>query len=203
MRNDIKIHRQKLIEFLNAVQATDQRGNMLLVEEAIENAINIILEQADKGGKLMVIGNGGSAAIASHMAIDFWKNAGIKALAFNDGALLTCVSNDHGYSHVFEKSIEMFAEYNDVLLAFSSSGNSENILRGVVAAQEKQGRIITFSGFKEDNLLRKTGEINFYVPVAHYGFVEVIHHALCHCFIDVIIQNKSKLTEKATVHESH
>ena len=47
MRNDIKIHRQKLIEFLNAVQATDQRGNMLLVEEAIENAINIILEQAD------------------------------------------------------------------------------------------------------------------------------------------------------------
>ena len=144
MRTFIKDEIEKICSVLSSFQHDAQ---LLRNVEEISRQCTDVLR---RGRKILFAGNGGSAAIASHMAIDFWKNAGIKALAFNDGALLTCVSNDHGYSHVFEKSIEMFAEYNDVLLAFSSSGNSENILRGVVAGQEKQGRIITFSGFKEE-----------------------------------------------------
>jgi len=201
MREDIRQNRINLKHMFDAVEATNHAQKVLISDEALENAIHLILEQASNGGKLIFIGNGGSAAIASHMATDFWKNAGIKAMAFNDSSLITCVSNDHGYEYVFEKSIEMFGEPGDVLMAISSSGKSENILRGVNAAQKKGLRILTFSGFKSDNPLRREGDVNFYVPAEHYGYVEVIHHALCHCLIDVIMKNKSKKAERAISHE--
>ena len=201
MREDIRQNRNNLKQLFDAIETTDRSRKALISDEALETAIHVITEQAALGGKLIFIGNGGSAAIASHMATDFWKNAGIKAIAFNDSSLLTCISNDHGYEYVFEKSIEMFGEPSDVLIAISSSGKSENILRGVTAAQRKGLRVLTLSGFKSDNPLRGQGDINFYVPASHYGHVEVIHHAICHCLIDVIIKNKSKKTERAISHE--
>ena len=201
MRDSIRQNRQTLKKLFDSIVATNAQGIPFLAEEAIENAIGIIMEHAQSGGKILLIGNGGSAAIASHIATDFWKNAGIKATAFNDSALLTCLSNDLGYKHVFEKSVEMFADPKDVLIAISSSGQSENILRAVAAARVKDLRVITYSGFKADNPLRSKGEINFYVPASHYGHVEVLHHSLCHCLIDIIIEHKAKLMEKAQSHE--
>ena len=206
MIEKIKQNRETLKKVFDRVEATDRKGTSLLVDEALEDAMNLISACAAAGGKVMFIGNGGSAAIASHMATDFWKNAGVKAVSFNDSVLLTCLSNDEGYAHVFEKSIEMFAESKDLLIAISSSGKSENILRGVDAAHEKGGQVVTFSGFTPDNPLRKKGEINFYVPASHYGHVEIIHHALCHCFVDVLIANRikiseTKLREKVLSHE--
>ena len=126
------------------------------------------------------------------MSTDYWKNGGIRAIAFNDSSLLTCISNDYGYKHVFEKPIEMFAEKGDILIAISSSGKSENILRGVQAARTSQCKVITFSGFKNDNPLRSMGDYNFYVPSPAYGPVEIIHLSICHCICDAIIQEKSK-----------
>ena len=202
MREHIRENRRRIKELFDLVETTDAAGASQLVEEALENSISLIVEQVNAGGKLFFIGNGGSAAIASHMATDFWKNTGIRAMTFNDSVLLTCVSNDEGYQHVFERSIEMFAEPKDVLIAISSSGKSENILRAVAKAKEKKIAVITFSGFQPDNPLRSRGEINFYVPTCHYGHVECIHHFLCHSFIDTIIANKSKLLiERAMTHE--
>ena len=149
------------------------------------------MAQAASGQKIIFIGNGGSAAISSHMAIDFWKNGGMKAISFNDGPQLTCIGNDYGYKHVFEKPIEMFADSGDILIAISSSGKSENILLGVQAAGLKGCRIITLSGFDENNPLSSIGEFNFYVPSKSYGPVEVIHHSICHCIIDTIMKGKS------------
>ena len=193
MKKDIRESRQNLKRLLDSVVATDNLGVAGPLERALEDAIKLIVGQNQAGGKLLFIGNGGSAAIASHMATDFWKNAEIRALAFNDSVSLTCVSNDHGYPYVFEKSIGMFGESRDVLIAISSSGKSENILRATLLAREKGLRIITFSGFEPTNPLRGQGHINFYVPAAHYGYVEVIHHSLCHCLIDVILKNKLKV----------
>jgi D-sedoheptulose 7-phosphate isomerase len=121
------------------------------------------------------------------MAIDFWKNGGIRALAFNDASLITCIGNDFGYAHVFEKPIGMFADAGDVLFAISSSGRSENILNGVRAAASRGASVVTLSGFTRDNPLRGMGEVNFYVPVSHYGHVEVIHQYICHCVLDTIM----------------
>jgi D-sedoheptulose 7-phosphate isomerase len=121
------------------------------------------------------------------MATDFWKNGRIEALAFNDSSLLTCISNDYGYEHVFEKPIEMFAKREDIVFAISSSGESKNIVRGVNAARLKECSVITLSGFKDDNILSTLGDINFYIPSRKYGLVEVIHHSICHCILDTIV----------------
>lgn len=175
-------------QLISSIRVTTKEGNKLDVFNGIEKVCRLIKSCADIGGKLMFIGNGGSAAIASHMAIDFWKNGGIKSMAFNDSSLLTCISNDLGYQHVFEKPIEMFSNKSDILFAISSSGKSENILRGVQAARIKNCNVITLSGFKEDNPLRLMGDYNFYVSSMEYGPVEAIHHFICHCIYDVMIQ---------------
>jgi D-sedoheptulose 7-phosphate isomerase len=111
----------------------------------------------------------------------------MRAVSFNDGALLTCVGNDFGYAHVFEKPIEMFADSGDVLIAISSSGRSENILRAAAAGARTGCRVITLSGFGADNPLRRLGELNFYLPSDSYGYVEITHLAICHCILDTII----------------
>lgn len=190
MMSDTGKNFQTIKTLFDYVEATNDKGALLSLDEAFENSIEIIINQDT--GKLLFIGNGASASIASHMATDFWKNTGIRAMAFNDSALLTCISNDYGYKHVFEKPIQMFSDSNDVLIPISSSGQSENILFGVSAAKAKGLKIISLSGFNADNPLRKSGDINFYVSSNCYGHVEVLHHAICHCILDEIICIKSE-----------
>lgn len=191
VRKNVREYFEILKGIFDEVIATGMDGEMYQLDGAIDIAIRMIVDCAASSGKLLFIGNGASASISSHMATDFWKNAGIRAIAFNDSSLLTCVSNDYGYRYVFEKPIEAFANVGDILFAISSSGQSENILRGVVAAKEKGLKIITLSGFNENNPLRKLGDINFYVPVAEYGYVETIHTSICHCLVDMIIEEKN------------
>lgn len=171
-------------------EASDGRGQSISFEDGLERAIQIIAEHANKRKKIIFIGNGGSAAIASHQAVDYWKNGGMRSIAFNDTSLLTCISNDYSYAQVFEKPLEMFADPDDVLIAISSSGKSENILRGAKMAKNMRCPVITMSGFKPDNPLRTVGDLNFYVPAptGEYGYVEIAHLSLAHCFVDNIIK---------------
>ena len=143
-------------------------------------------KEAHAGGhKLMFIGNGGSAGIASHMAIDYSKNGGLRSLAFNDGAALTCLGNDLGYDQVFAKQVEMHGRPGDVLIAISSSGRSPNILNAAKAARAGGIFVATLSGFDADNPLRRLGDVNLYLASHEYGFVEIGHAALCHAVLDL------------------
>lgn len=191
MKNDPIAYFEALKCFLDKVSVTGKNGKTHKFKEAIDKSMQLIVKQTASGGKLIFIGNGGSASIASHMATDFCKNAGIRAMVFNDSSLITCISNDYGYKHVFEKPIEMFADRDDILFAISSSGKSENILRGVSSAKKRGAKVITFSGFDKNNPLRKLGNINFYVPVKHYGYVEIAHLSICHCLVDAFIGLKN------------
>jgi len=137
------------------------------------------------GFKLLFVGNGGSSAIASHMAIDYTKNGGMRSLAFNDAASLTCLSNDLGYDQVFAKQITMHAREGDLLIAISSSGRSANIISAVEAARRVGCSVITLSGFGAENPLRMQGDLNFYVPSDQYGFVEISHLTVCHAALDL------------------
>lgn len=192
MRKDIKRYHKNFLSLIDAVKVTGGRRKILDFHRGIETACNIVQKHSRQGGKIFFIGNGGSAAIASHMAIDFWKSGSIPALAFTDNSLLTCISNDFGYENVFAKPLEFFANKNDILFAISSSGKSKNILRGVEVMSAKGGSIITLSGFKNDNPLSSMGICNFYVPSHEYGLVEVIHQYICHFILDTIIEHKSK-----------
>lgn len=179
---------------LDGIIVTDSTGECLPPNEGLQSAVSRIASVRNR--KLMFIGNGASAAIASHMATDFWKNAGVPAVVFNDSSLLTAIGNDLGYRHVFEKPIQFFGQRDDILIAISSSGQSENILRAVSAAQELGVYIIALSGFKEENPLRGMGHLNFYVPSMSYGLVEVAHHAICHYVVNRLCTRKCFDTEK-------
>ncbi len=180
----------ELGEMLGRVEASGEMRQPLTYEEGIRRAIEIVRGQTGAGRKVIFVGNGGSAAIASHQAVDYWKNGGMRAIAFNDPALLTCVGNDFGYPQVFAKPVTMFADRGDVLIAISSGGRSENILHAAAAGVEMGCRVITLSGFRPDNPLRSRGELNFYVPSDSYGFVEITHLAVCHCIVDTIIAQR-------------
>jgi len=180
----------RLADLIDSIKFISKEGCDIGFYDGIEMVGSLILSQANSGHKLMFIGNGASASISSHMSTDFWKTCGVRAVAFNDSSLLTCLGNDFGYEYIFEKSIEMFADRGDVLIAISSSGKSENILKGVNSAKSKECSVITLSGFENDNPLSLAGDYNFYVPAQEYGPVEVIHHSICHCILDAVVSHK-------------
>lgn len=165
-------------------EATDRDGNRLTIDEAIDWGAHKAREVHDRGNKLIFVGNGGSAAIASHMATDYSKNGNLRALAMNDGSTLTCLGNDYGYEHVFAKQLEFHARPGDLLVAISSSGRSANILNAVTAGTKAGCTVLTLSGFASNNPLRAAGDLNLYVASPLYGFVEIGHLTLCHAILD-------------------
>ena len=176
-------------------EATDKSSESLTFTEAISRAAALVSQQSQQQKKVIFIGNGGSAAVASHQAIDYWRNGGFPAMAFNDGALLTCISNDFGYEQVFSKPIATFAQAGDIVFAISSSGKSGNIIAGANMAAEMGCHVITLSAFKPDNPLRQLGDINFYVPTMAYGFAEITHLCICHCILDGLMKGSLPETE--------
>lgn len=177
----------QLYDVYREFQTTDRKGRSMPLEKGLVQALTEIVDCSYRKGKLILIGNGGSAAIASHQAVDYWKNGGIPAMTFNDSSLLTCIGNDCGFENLFSEPINRFANKGDVLLAISSSGRSLNILNGVKRAKELGCSIITFSGFTPNNPLRRMGTVNFYVPSSAYGLVEVSHLTLIHAMLREVI----------------
>lgn len=173
-----------LRQVLPLIEVTDGRRLPLDLAEGFDRTLGWLDEMKRAGGKVIFVGNGGSAAIASHQAVDYWKNGGVRAISFNDPALLTCIGNDFGFEHVFAKPIEMFADPDDVAIVISSSGRSANMLNAAQAARLKTRRVITMSGFTADNPLRGLGDLNFYVPAQAYGLVEITHLSICHGIAD-------------------
>jgi D-sedoheptulose 7-phosphate isomerase len=181
----IKRYFDTLAELLHGTAVTIHDGTPLSLDQGIDWMRRAAAETHTCGHKIMFVGNGGSAGISSHMAIDYSKNGGLRATAFNDPAALTCLGNDLGYEQVFAKQLELHLRPGDLLVAISSSGRSPDILNAVAVARSGGCRIATLSGFSADNELRHAGDINFYVESTEYGFVEIAHLALCHAVLDI------------------
>ncbi|WP_010681167.1 D-sedoheptulose-7-phosphate isomerase [Acetivibrio cellulolyticus] len=181
-----KVYLGRLNEVIGNISVTDSSFNEIDFDEAVRQSIEKIQEAHKNGNKLMFIGNGGSAAIASHSSTDYFKNGGIRSICFNEATLLTCIGNDYGYEEVFTKPIEMIAVSGDILIAISSSGKSPNILNAVKSAIGLNCKVITLSGFSPENPLRQFGELNFYVPSDKYGYVELVHQIILHSIVDIM-----------------
>ncbi|PKM77880.1 MAG: phosphoheptose isomerase [Firmicutes bacterium HGW-Firmicutes-15] len=199
----VKNYINDLFTVLEKLEFSNKQGELIDFEQGTQQIMTLFSGLYISDSKLIFIGNGGSAAIASHMAIDYWKNGGIPALCFNDGAQLTCLSNDYGYDAVFEKPIQVFARPGDILIAISSSGQSSNILKGVEAAIRVGCKTITFSGFSPLNPLRKQGDINIYSASHEYGFVELTHQLVLHMILDLMCAGgKENANERSTEQSS-
>ena len=160
----------------------------------LEQATDMVRQIHSVGKKVIVVGNGGSAAMASHVAVDFTKAAGIRAINFNEADLITCFANDYGYEHWVAKALEAYADPGDLVILISSSGKSANMLNSAKKAKKMGVSVITVSGFLSDNPLQKLGDLNLWVDSSEYNIVEMTHHVWLVAIIDYLIETK-KLTQ--------
>ena len=128
--------------------------------------------------------------MATHMLMDYINVGGIRTMDFTSPALLSCMANDYGWENVFAVPIKKLADQRDVLFAISSSGQSKNILNACDAAIERECAVVTFSGMRLDNPLRRKGILNFYIPSTHYGFIELVHETLLHAILDLFVKGE-------------
>ncbi len=172
---------------LNAVALTDRSGTLLAQTTGLSGAADVVRRASAAGKTIFVIGNGGSAGIASQVAYHFTHARGVSAFCLNDPSALTGIGADHGYEQVFSRQLSAYGRPGDCLIAISSSGRSGNILNAVAAARHNSLEIVTLSGFKPENPLRHSGDFNLFVDSDSYGFVEVSHLALCHAIVDMAV----------------
>jgi len=191
MTTDASVYLSELGRLIGTMEIRDQTGKNFSLDDGGRVALDLISEAKRQKAKAIVVGNGGSAAIASHMQNDLCKAVKMRALVFTEQSLLTALANDDGYQTAYETLTELWTEPNDLLIAISSSGRSENILRAAAMVRRAGGHIITMSGFAPDNPLRGLGDINFYVPSDSYGHVEVVHAALGQFLTDALMVKKT------------
>jgi D-sedoheptulose 7-phosphate isomerase len=189
----IKDYLAEVIEAVNAVNLDD-------VQQALDR-----LEQAYHEGQMVcMIGNGGSAAAASHFAEDLAKGAlhddepkrfQVLSLADNT-AYITAVANDIGYEHVFSFQLRQFAKKGDVLVAVSGSGNSPNIIKAVEYARAKGIFVISFTGF-DGGQLKPLSDCNVHVPIKDMCKTEAVHAVLMHLIADMLLLRFGGLSKTA------
>ncbi len=146
--------------------------------------ISTLVKVRDDRGSVYVIGNGGSAAIASHVANDLINVVKLRATTLHDSSLLSCMANDYGYENAFSRVLGQMANPGDVLIAISSSGRSMNIRNAAAQMVDIGGTVITLSGFAPDNPLRSLGDVNVWLDSSDYGLVEVGHQFVLHNISD-------------------
>ena len=159
-------------------------------ESELNNIIKLIKKTSKNNGKIIMAGNGGSASISSHVTIDLTKAANIRAINFNEPNLITCFSNDFGYENWVKMALEYYCNKNDMVILISSSGQSPNIINAAKYCIKQNINLVTFSGFKKTNSLRKLGTINLWVNSVEYNIVEMTHHIWILSLIDKLIEEK-------------
>ena len=162
---------------------------------AVQKVTEAFLRARAEGRKIYFIGNGGSAATASHFANDFAigtrsAHKPFRAVSLTDNvAVMTCIGNDFGYDELFTKQLEVLLEPGDLLVAISASGNSPNLLKAVEFAKRRGNTCIGFVGFDGGKLLEAC-QMNIHIKTAkgEYGPVEDMHMVLDHLISSYLIR---------------
>lgn len=163
---------------------TDAAGQMLAVETGIQRAMQYLRAIRAQGNHVYLIGNGGSASVASHTMTDFMNVVKLRAHTLHDSSILTCMANDFGYENAFARMLSQVAAKGDALIAISSSGKSQNIRNAATTVKQMGGIVITLSGFDRANPLRSLGDLNIWLDSNDYGFVEIGHQFVLHNIAD-------------------
>lgn len=162
--------------------------------EAIANAGDAMLRAIQSGNKIMSCGNGGSSCDAAHFAEEMTgrfrgERQALPAIAISDASHITCVANDYGFESIFSRFVEAMGKPGDILLAISTSGNSNNIIKAAEVARQQGVVVISLTG-KTGGDLKKLSDYN--INVAHNNWadrVQEVHIKIIHILIDYIEQN--------------
>lgn len=180
-----------LNKFLNKFTNEFNKQVLNSDSERLDELLHEINNVKKNNKKIIIVGNGGSAAIASHFSVDMTKVVGIRAINFNEPSILTCLSNDFGYENWVSKALEFYSENNDLVILISSSGKSKNIINGAETCNNRNLNLVTFSGFNKNNPLYKLGKINFCVESNSYNLIESTHQFWLLSIIDYLIYEKN------------
>ena len=156
-------------------------------DQEIINFRDQFLQISKNKGKLIFIGNGASASLASHASTDFTKQAKINSIAFNDHNLITALSNDYGYENWVSTALSYYCEKKDAVIFISVSGNSPNLVKGLDFAKTR--KILTFSltGASNSNYLNQNADHSIWVNSKAYNIVESVHTIMITLIIDLIV----------------
>jgi len=190
IKKDSSFLQNYLIDFSNLI-----KPNKDIVRKLIQTR-NIFLNTSKKRGKILIFGNGGSAAIASHVSVDLTKNANIRTVNFNESDLITCFSNDYGYERWVEKAVDFYADRNDTLVLISSSGKSRNMINACKAARRKKIKVISLTGHTKNNPLSKITDLSLWIDSKAYNFVENTHQIWLLTVCDLIIGKREYLAKR-------
>jgi D-sedoheptulose 7-phosphate isomerase len=166
--------------------------------DAIASAGALMSDAVNNGGKIFSCGNGGSLCDAMHFAEEMTgryreNRKALPAIALSDASHMSCVSNDYGYSHVFERMIDALGQRNDVLLAISTSGNSENVILAIEAARKKGMRVVGLTG-KDGGKMADLVDVEIRAPYSKYADrAQEIHIKVIHALIDYIEHHCTKV----------
>jgi len=175
---------------LQSLSALLSDASDIPTDEAFIRWTDLTVRIRAQNNTIFLIGNGASASMASHVAADLAKNAHVHTEVFTDLALITAIANDISYDEVFSEPLRRRLKKGDMLVAISSSGQSRNIIQAVETAKNLGGIVITLSAMNAENLLRRKGDLNLYVPAQTYGMAETCHAAILHYWIDQVnVQN--------------
>lgn len=141
----------------------------------------------DSGNKMMFMGNGASASVAEHGAVDFTKQGKVRSVTFHDPNLITCFSNDFGYDRWMAKAVEHYCDDGDAVVLISVSGVSPSVVNAAKYARERGLKVVSFTGRDPGNPLKELSDIAFHVPSDAYNVVECIHMMWLTATIDLLI----------------
>ena len=156
----------------------------------IRKLYHLILKVKKKRNKIIIAGNGGSAAIASHFSVDMTKVGNVRCINFNESDLLTCFSNDYGYENWTKKALNFYADKGDLIILISSSGKSKNMINAAKFAKKKNYHLVTFTGFGGRGALSKFGNLNFIVNSNKFNHIENVHQYWLLSIVDLISVTK-------------
>ncbi|MBJ18149.1 MAG: phosphoheptose isomerase [Deltaproteobacteria bacterium] len=159
--------------------------------EAMERTVDLVTDTLDRGGRILVCGNGGSMSDAMHFAEELSgrfreRRRALPALALSDPAVLTCIANDFGFEEVFARQVEAHGRAGDLLLVLSTSGDSKNVLRAVQVARERGLKTVGMTG-RDSGALSGQADVTVLVPRAKQSDrIQEVHLVLLHGLIESI-----------------
>ena len=155
--------------------------------EAAKSIASLLHSTSQNEGTVMFFGNGASASLASHAALDFTKQAKVRSQVFHDPSYLTAISNDAGFENWIVTTLDFYSKPNDCVVFISVSGESECLLRGAQKARDLGLKVVTLTGKEPGNSLSQLGDLNVHVPSQAYNIVEGLHSVLLTGCVDSII----------------
>ena len=173
----LKQYNKSIYELINNVNANFIEQSVQLIQRSIHNK-----------SKVYIVGNGGSASIASHVSVDFAKVAKVSSSTFNNSNLITCFANDYGYENWVVEAIKAYTNINDLIILISSSGTSKNIVNAAQYCKDNNIDLITLSGFAKDNPLSTLGNVNFHIESIEYNYIEMSHHIILLALVDIFVK---------------